>query len=101
MTEEMTDNPMRRGRLRNGNPGGDPNKAPRCGARTRAGTACQQAVMQGKLRCRMHGGSSTGPRTAEGLARMRASKVTHGLRTKEMMEVRQMIRWLEKVTEEV
>jgi hypothetical protein len=32
---------------------------------------------------------------------MRASKVTHGLRTKEMMEVRQMIRWLEKVTEEV
>jgi hypothetical protein len=51
--------------------------------------------MRGKRRCRMHGGARTGPRTAEGMARMRASKVTHGLRTKWMVELRRAIRWLE------
>jgi hypothetical protein len=49
----------------------------------------------------MHGGLSTGPRTAEGLARMQTSKTTHGLRTKEMRELRRMIRWLDTVREEV
>jgi hypothetical protein len=28
-------------------------------------------------RCRMHGGASTGPRTAEGLARLRAARTRH------------------------
>jgi hypothetical protein len=32
---------------------------------------------------------------------MRASKTTHGLRTKEMLELRRMIRWLDTVREEV
>lgn len=66
--------------------------APRCGARTRAGTGCKQAAMRGKSRCRMHGGASTGPTTAAGIARMKASKVTHGLRTEAMQEVRRLIR---------
>jgi hypothetical protein len=57
--------------------------------------------MRGKARCRMHGGVSTGPRTAEGLARMQASKTTRGLRTKEMLELQRAIRWLKEVTEEV
>lgn len=43
--------------------------AARCGARTRAGEACQAPAMPNG-RCRMHGGASTGPRTAEGLARV-------------------------------
>jgi hypothetical protein len=29
-------------------------------------------------RCRMHGGPSTGPKTAEGKARIRASRTKHG-----------------------
>ncbi len=38
-------------------------RAPRCGARTRAGRPCQQAAVHGRERCRMHGGAkgSGGP----------------------------------------
>jgi hypothetical protein len=59
---------------------GNPNLAlaPRCGARTRAGCPCRAPAIRGKLRCRMHGGRSTGPRTEEGLARLRASRTIHG-----------------------
>jgi hypothetical protein len=66
------------GKLRNGNPRGNPNLAPRCGARTRAGTPCGAPAIQGKLRCRLHGGKSTGPRTAAGKARLRAARTSHG-----------------------
>ena len=42
----------------------------RCGARTRNGTACMaQALVNGK--CKLHGGASTGIRTAKGLERQR------------------------------
>jgi len=59
---------------------GNPNLAlaPRCGARTRAGGPCRAPAIRGKLRCRMHGGRSTGPRTEEGLARLRAARTVHG-----------------------
>jgi hypothetical protein len=40
----------------------------------------------------LHGGKSTGPRTFEGLERMRKAKITHGARTAEMEQVRKMIR---------
>ena len=66
------------GPLRNGNPRGNPNAAPRCGATNRAGCPCRAPAMRGKLRCRMHGGASTGPRTADGLDRLRAARTTHG-----------------------
>jgi hypothetical protein len=33
------------------------NQAPRCNARTRRGTPCQSPTVQGKVRCRMHGGA--------------------------------------------
>ena len=38
-------------------------KAPRCGAKTRAGGICKQAAIKGRPRCRMHGGArgSGGP----------------------------------------
>src|SRR5258708_28230385 len=42
----------------------------RCGARTRRGTACAARSEPGALRCRRHGGKSTGPRTAEGTPRI-------------------------------
>lgn len=67
---------------------------PRCGARTRRGTPCRGLAVRNRLRCRMHGGNSTGPRTAEGLARMRAAKTKHGQRTGEMAQIREMVREL-------
>ncbi len=71
----------RTGPLRNGNPRGNPNAAPRCGAKTRSGCPCKAPAPRGKLRCRMHGGASTGPRTAEGLQRLRSARTTHGRTT--------------------
>jgi hypothetical protein len=82
----------RRGRLKNGNPCGDFLKAPRCGARTRAGGCCRQPAMVGpgggRGRCRMHGGLSTGPRTPEGLARCRTVRLVHGCRTRALIGLR-------------
>ncbi len=52
--------------------------APRCGARTRAGCPCQAPAIRGKLRCRLHGGRSTGPRTPEGRANIRTARTIHG-----------------------
>lgn len=46
---------------------------PRCGAKTRIGTPCKMRVVEGKRRCRLHGGLSTGPRTPAGRARIAAS----------------------------
>jgi hypothetical protein len=66
--------------LKNGNRPGNPNNAPRCGARTRRGTPCKGPAMRNG-RCRMHGGASTGPRTAEGLERSRRANWKHGLRS--------------------
>jgi len=41
-----------------------------CGARTRAGHPCKSRVIYASGRCKNHGGKSTGPRTAEGKARI-------------------------------
>lgn len=50
----------------------------RCGARCkRSGKPCQSPAMPNG-RCRMHGGKSTGPRTLEGLNRMRCANTRHG-----------------------
>ena len=85
----------RRGRLLNGNPPGDFTRAARCGAKTRRGTPCQCPAM-GNGRCRLHGGLSTGPKTAEGIARIRRAVTKHGnysKRTKaERAEYRELLR---------
>jgi hypothetical protein len=40
-------------------------RAPRCGARTRAGTPCRCPAIRARTRCRIHGGLSPGaPRGA-------------------------------------
>lgn len=45
---------------------------PVCGAkRRRDGESCQGRPVPGKLRCKWHGGCSTGPRTPDGKARAR------------------------------
>ena len=41
-----------------------------CGARTRSGEPCREMPVSGKTRCRLHGGLSTGAKTAEGRARI-------------------------------
>jgi len=54
----------------------------RCEAKTRKGTPCQRPAKLPVGRCRLHGGASTGPRTAEGLKRLADSKTKHGRYTK-------------------
>ena len=67
--------------------------APRCGARTRSGCPCRAPAMPNG-RCRMHGGRSTGPRTAEGMERLRTARTKHGAHASEMRETRALIRAL-------
>ncbi len=69
--------PAQPGPLRNGNPRGNPNRAPRCGAKTRLGCPCKGPAMRNG-RCRMHGGAATGPKTEAGRARIAAARTTHG-----------------------
>ena len=66
----------------------------KCYAKTRFGTACQKPPIKGKSRCRLHGGLSTGPRTAEGKARIAAAHYIHGRRSKHYVEMRKKI-WAE------
>ena len=44
-------------------------EATRCDAKTRKGTPCRCRGLGRRGRCKFHGGMSTGPKTAEGLAR--------------------------------
>jgi hypothetical protein len=62
--------------------------SPRCGARTRQGRPCLSPAIRGKRRCRLHGGLSTGPRTAEGLERSRRARWKHGRYSREAREAR-------------
>jgi len=59
-----------------------------CGARTRQGHPCRRPALRGRRRCRLHGGLSTGPRTAEGLARSRRARWKHGRYSREALEAR-------------
>ena len=63
-------------------------KAPRCGAKTRAGHPCGQAAVRDRRRCRMHGGAkgSGGPRGN------RNGKFKHGHYTGETKAARGVMR---------
>lgn len=86
------------GRLLNGNPPGDPSKSPRCGARCRrTGKPCRAPAMWSKAagrytRCRMHGGASTGLRTAEGLEKCRRASWKTGAYSADRIEFRREVR---------
>lgn len=43
---------------------------PHCNAKMRDGGSCQARVVPGKLRCRIHGGMSTGPKSTKGRRRI-------------------------------
>jgi hypothetical protein len=67
----------------------NPRLDPRCGARTRAGTACQRPAIHGRRRCRLHGGLSPGaPRGAKN------GNFRHGNWTTEAVEERRWLRSL-------
>jgi hypothetical protein len=80
----------RRGVLKNGNPPGDFSKAARCGAKTRRGTTCQCPAMKNG-RCRLHGGLSTGAKSAEGIERIRRAVTKHGRFTAHAIAERRQI----------
>ena len=55
----------------------------RCGARTKAGGACQRPAVKRTGRCTRHGGKSTGPRTQAGREKIAALHTKHGRLTKQ------------------
>jgi hypothetical protein len=67
-------------------------RAPRCGARTRKGTACRSPAVRGKARCRMHGGA----RGSGGPCGERNGNYRHGRYTEEnllrIQAVRRLVR---------
>jgi hypothetical protein len=60
-----------------GKPRANPNLAPRGVAKTRVGCSCRAPAMANG-QCRIHGGTSTGPRTAAELANLAAARTTSG-----------------------
>ena len=83
--ESIQPHVKRNGWLKNNNPPGDFNKAPRCGAKTRKSTPCQAPAMANG-RCRLHGGLSTGAP----LKNQNAFK--HGMHTREEIEKKKFLR---------
>jgi hypothetical protein len=71
--------------------------APRCGARTRKGAACQSPVVHGRARCRMHGGAygSGGPRGE------RNGNYRHGHFSSDNLEQRRSLRALMREAREI
>ena len=59
----------------------------RCSARAKwSGQQCKGPAMNGKNVCRVHGGKSRGPITADGRARCAAAKTVHGQETRAKRE---------------
>jgi len=63
----------------------------RCGAKTRRGTACQKPPLNGKTRCRLHGGLSTGQKPLRARRGSPAAHWKHGRRSKGFTEARKQI----------
>lgn len=78
--------------------------APRCGAKTRKGHPCKAPAMRNG-RCRMHGGKSTGPKTPEGIERVRAAHLKHGKYSQQAatdkQEFRELMKFLKENTKEI
>ena len=50
-----------------------------CSAQSkRTGQQCRAPAITGKIKCRFHGGKSTGPKTSEGRQRCAQARTTHG-----------------------
>ncbi len=58
----------------------------RCLAKTRKGTPCQRPAFKHNGRCGLHGGLSTGAKTAYGLTRISDANLKHGKYTEDKLE---------------
>jgi glucans biosynthesis protein len=58
----------------------------RCGARTRSGKPCRSPAVEGKKRCRMHGGAD-----GSGAPRGNKNAIKHGLYTREAIAQRRQL----------
>ncbi len=63
--------------------------SPRCGARTRAGGACRSPAVNGRKRCRTHGGAQ-----GSGAPKANRNARKHGLFTGDAIDERRRIRAL-------
>ncbi len=61
--------------------------SPRCGAKTRLGTACQAPAMRNRRRCRMHGGAQ-----GSGAPLGSQNALKHGFTTKEAQQLKKSVR---------
>lgn len=61
-----------------------------CGAKTRAGTPCQNSRLFKNGRCKLHGGLSTGPRTTEG--RIKALANLKGVQDKDLSAISETVK---------
>jgi len=72
----------------------------KCGAKTRAGYACQRPALANG-RCKWHGGKSTGPKTEAGKAQSRANGAKGGRPRKGQIKAESTpkvgITWAEKI----
>lgn len=75
-------------------------KRPLCGAKCRDGHPCQAPAVSANGRCRLHGGLSTGPKTAEGLARIQASNRWRAMARRITKGVSEMIEAMLRQSEE-
>ena len=61
----------------------------RCKAHSsRTKEQCKNPALKGKAVCKWHGGMSTGPRTKEGIQRIREAHLKHGEETKQARQER-------------
>ena len=58
----------------------------RCLAKTRKGSPCQRPAFKHNGRCGMHGGLSSGAKTADGLKKISEANLKHGKYTKDKLE---------------
>ena len=60
----------------------------RCLAKTRKGTPCQRPAFKHNGRCGVHGGLSSGAKTAAGLKKISEANFKHGRFTKDKLKAR-------------
>ena len=74
--------------------------SPRCGAKTRRGSACRSPAVSGKKRCRMHGAAA-----GSGAPKGNQNALKHGAYTREMLEkqkeIMQLIRQAQETLREI
>lgn len=63
--------------------------SPRCGAKARSGKPCRSPAVEGKVRCRMHGGAA-----GSGAPRGNKNAVKYGLYTRDAIAQRRQLREL-------